>query len=95
MSKFTPRPWIDRPDPSSNQGDHPHGDYVIGVGDAIDSIAVVGGKANARLIAASPELFSELTDFHAHTIDMGWHTCDGVGHCPVADVLAKATGEQP
>lgn len=48
--------------------------------------------ADARLIATSPELFSELIDFHDHAIDQGWHDCDAIpGGCPVMNVLIKAT----
>lgn len=51
-------------------------------------------SANAQLIAAAPDLLSELRDFHDHTIDQGWHDCDGIpGGCPVANLLAKAEGE--
>lgn len=52
--------------------------------------------ANAKLIAAAPDLLRELVDFHDHTIDMGWHECDGIpGGCPVAAAIAKATGGRP
>lgn len=50
-------------------------------------------EADARLIAAAPELLKELTDFHAHAIDQGWHDCDGIpGGCPAVAAIAKATG---
>lgn len=39
--------------------------------------------------AQAPALRAELLDFHNHTIDQGWHDCDGIpGGCPVLTVLA-------
>lgn len=52
------------------------------------------GRSNtlAANFAASPDLLRELTDFHAHTIDQGWHECDGIpGGCPAAAAIAKAS----
>lgn len=64
---------------------------TIGNGAPGDTLETEG--ANARLFAASPDLLRELVDFHDHTIDMGWHECDGIpGGCPVAAAIAKAEG---
>lgn len=58
----------------------------------IDGVRSPECEANTHLIATSPELFSELIDFHDHAIDQGWHDCDGIpGGCPVMNVLIKAT----
>ncbi len=49
---------------------------------------------NARLIAAAPDLLTELRDFHDHAIDQDWHTCDGIpGGCPALAAIAKAEGK--
>lgn len=51
-------------------------------------------EKNLTLAAAAPDLLRELADFHDHTIDQGWHQCDGIpGGCPVAAAIAKAKGE--
>lgn len=65
------------------------------------AVATVWGTAHdpqrladrAALIAAAPELLRELRDFHDHTIDQGWHDCEGIpGGCPVAAAIRKAEG---
>jgi hypothetical protein len=50
-AKTTDGEWIARPDPHSNPDDHPHGDYVVGVGDKIDAIATCTTPLHAALIA--------------------------------------------
>ena len=95
MSKHTPGPWIDRPDPSSNQGDHPHGDYVIGIGEAIDLIAVVGGKANAALVAQAPALLESLKHLLARAETELADAADVWEVQNARAAIAKATGEQP
>lgn len=50
--------------------------------------------ANAKLMAAAPELLRELIDFHAHAIDQGFHDCEALdGECPVQQAIDKAIGD--
>ncbi len=46
------------------------------------------GKANARLIAAAPELLAELIQLRANIAAEGWELAPSAA-------IAKATGEQP
>lgn len=40
---------------------------------------------------ALAEVAQELSDFHDHTIDMGWHDCEGIpGGCTVLAALKLA-----
>ena len=95
----TKGPWVHRPDPSSNSGDHPCGDYVIGVGDDIDSVAVTSPLANARLIAAAPELLEALIELVRQHKNIRRAESYPTENSPATDAadaaIAKATGGQP
>lgn len=94
--KHTPGPW------SYLRTTHPRG-YIVTGRDGIYDIAIVrdvGGTpenaANARLIAAAPELLEALQGVlkagrgtSGRIILEGWH------EVVVRDAIAKATGERP
>lgn len=57
------------------------------------SITKGEGEANARLMAAAPDLLRELTTFHDYAIQLGIHDCGQDGQpCPVQAAIDKATG---
>lgn len=89
-TKWTPGKWVAVPDPNAFAID----DYCVGVegGDKIDEIATCGER-NARLIAASPELYEALANVVAEydEEDNGRSLRWAVDSA--RDVLAKARGE--
>lgn len=77
---FTPGPWTVQPGPWSGiKGPH----VMIGPADAVTSIAAAFGqtedeqRANARLIAAAPELLGALAALFEHCAMVHKHWGDG------------------
>jgi hypothetical protein len=88
-TKHTPGPW------SVAIGD---GCFVVETNDAFIRFVIHGSnqegdEANARLIAAAPELLQAAKDF------VEWFECSRIGDKPIAELsharaaIAKATGE--
>ena len=97
-AKHTPGPWEFGPNHSSTglagqlvvrpAGEFPHGEWVADVGSMYDDHR----EANARLIAAAPDLLAAL-------IAITTTRCDGMDITPINDAwdmataaIAKATG---
>ena len=92
-AQHTPGPWH-----IYRYGKHPRA--VWGATNALpvaiihsDGTSSVANDANARLIAAAPELLQAAKDF------VEWFECNRIGDKPIAelsharDAIAKATGE--
>ncbi len=89
-TKFTPGPWLVR-------GALGHASYIVsGLGDAVAcgyEYATDAGAANARLIAAAPEMYAEL-QCARHTLVIIDKTPEDSPCIKRIDaVLAKARGE--
>lgn len=99
ISKHTPGPWESGSNPKADQfgsngivvrptGEFPHGLWIADCGFAHDEKAI----ANARLIAAAPEMLNTLKDVRAYLFekrsDPAYLRCIDI-------VLAKAEGKQP
>ncbi len=99
-AKHTPGPWEFGPNHSSTglagqlvvrpAGEFPHGEWVADVGSMYDDHR----EANARLIAAAPDLLAAL-------IAITTTRCDGIDITPINDAwdmataaIAKATGQE-
>ena len=96
MTKHTPGPW--KTDANmwirNRMGDTPNWGYVAQVFDPFTH----SGEANARLIAAAPELLNEIEEWHTFLIESA--TDDNPNKeavlakaLQVAAVIAKARGE--
>lgn len=59
MSKHTPGPWMYETRPDSGGGDRP---VVVAGADLVAAVSRANGGANARLIAAAPDLLAALKD---------------------------------
>lgn len=100
MSDFTPGPWLLRTTPTSAglchivsaadwRGAFIYGDGIRkGVDDALPKAQELA--ANARLIAAAPDLLEALKRCKFDSLNMTLEDCE---FCRAA--IAKATGEQP
>ena len=88
MSKYTPGPW------------HTAGEQGVQIRSAKDQIAKVWTmrgnewKANARLIAAAPDLLEALKEIVDAADGAGWEQLDP-SFKKARAAIAKATGEQP
>lgn len=94
---FTPGPWTLKRSPGLYDGAH---DYAISAAGATVLSETFGrgalgewlpAEANARLIAAAPDLHSALEDLFIH-VGMGWEIDDCLKAAEAA--LSKATGGQ-
>lgn len=87
MSDHTPPPWtLCPPDPEGNaQIESPH----VMVGEVYD-VEEPEGTANARLIAAAPDLLGAAVDLVDSLRRGAW---DAFDPCPLREAIAKATGE--
>ena len=102
MSKHTPGPWVFE----ARDGDHPlndqdgwgcdglwavDGGFILGAGPGWDSSYVAPDDADARLIAAAPELLEALVDLVA------FYPPDSTDAAVTSAraAIAKATGELP
>ena len=105
MSAYTPGPWeAKRTDPQEWAINAPNGDpalkhgtwHGLAVAYGCDESPSVGrevAEANARLIAAAPELLEALTEIVAAADGDGWKQLDATFAAARA-AIAKATGEQ-
>ena len=97
MSKHTPGPWY--VDTQAKRADYirANGDELPGTC-AIAQICSRGGwsesNANARLIAAAPDLLEALIECAARLQIHIKHSEDLVAHMQACKAIAKATGEQ-
>lgn len=97
MSKHTPGPWIFE----NRDGDHPlndqngwgcdglwavNGEFILGGGQGWDGTYQGPTKANARLIAAAPEMFELLYKTRNH-IDKSCRECESKAIVPEIDAL--------
>lgn len=66
---------------------------VFTVADSQREIPLEERVANARLIAAAPDLLRELITFHEFLINDDFHKCENFcGGCPIRAAIDKATG---
>jgi hypothetical protein len=99
MSKHTPGPWVVTPHPDQNVD-------VFAVGEVTDeafqyglshTICYQNAEANARLIAAAPELLEALTRLEAELVEdkygEGYEPLQGENMALARSAIAKATGE--
>jgi hypothetical protein len=101
MSKYTPGPWqLSEAVYKEGFGTYRRVEQVQEFGDVVASVCIrhavnhtldACGDANARLIAAAPDLLEAIRKLKAMCVDFGAHTA-----CEVASAaIFKATGEQP
>lgn len=106
MSAHTPGPWeARRIDSQEWEIDAPNGDPTIGYSSWTGMISVYGcndfpnagevvAKANARLIAAAPELLAALRECADRLAIHMTHTEDLVAHMTACAAIAKAEGRE-
>ena len=106
MSKHTPGPWVFE----SRDGDHPlndqdgwgcdglwavDGGFILGAGPGWDSSYVAPDDADARLIAAAPELLEACKAMLACCYDLERNDETLAAVKTTMYAIAKATGEMP
>lgn len=88
MTEHTPGPWTTAP--HGLRADAPHTQIMASgtwIADAIDWPGNRTAEANARLIAAAPDLLAALVQLHA------FEHGDCYPDCPYSQVIHKARGE--
>ncbi|HZX80492.1 MAG TPA: hypothetical protein VFE72_06035 [Lysobacter sp.] len=98
MSAHTPGPWAVCETPANEywRVGETIG-YAVPCGQRICDVALINREANARLIAAAPDLLEALQKAlpllarDAHAPDLEWDIAESAAFA----AIAKATGEQP